>query len=266
MHNGHLEEAVRRLHATYGPVVRVAPNEVCCSEASAIPKVYPTHKPLAKSDFYPTYRPIGISKRPDTFTNTDEVDHTRHRKIVNPVYTMTSILKNESTIDNCLNWFVRRIGEYADSGRVMDLGHWVEMYTYDVVGVVFFGKTFDMLEKGYDHLNYIENVWNGLPLLGLAAVAPAYMRTLIMFGSLLIPAKFRAVSAVNRITAAALEQTDQRKKDSEEENLQRNDLLSQLFRVVRSRESEGKGDFTHKEVALEAWVGMSVFTNICYGF
>ena len=56
------------------PVVRVAPNEVSASEASAIPKVYPTQKPLAKSDFYPTYRPIGISPRPDTFTNTKALD------------------------------------------------------------------------------------------------------------------------------------------------------------------------------------------------
>lgn len=253
MHNGHLEDAVRQLHTKYGPVIRVAPNEVTAAEASSIPKIYPTQHPLPKSDFYPTYRPVGISKRPDTFTNTDEADHTRHRKIVNPVYTMTSVMKNESAIDDCLNWFIKRVGEYADSGKVMDLGHWIEMYTYDVVGVVFFGKPFGMLEKGYDHMNYIENVWNGLPLLGLAAAAPSYMRAFIMFGSFLIPAKFRAVMAVNRITAAALEQTEQRRKDTEEENLQRNDLMSQLFRIVRNKKDD---NFTHKEVALEAWVGM----------
>jgi hypothetical protein len=114
-----------------------------------------------------------------------------------------------------------------------------------------------MLEKGRDHLNYIENVWNGLPLLCLAACAPSYMRVLIMLGSLLIPAKFRAAMAVNRITAEALRQTAKRKSNSEKQDL-RNDLLSQLFRVASDREADHKYDFTQKEVALEAWVAMSV--------
>ena len=113
-----------------------------------------------------------------------------------------------------------------------------------------------MLEKGYDHMDYIANVWNGLPLLGLAACAPSYLRTFIMFGSLLIPSKLKAVSAVNRITVEALKQTAQRKRDTEQENSVRNDLLSQLFRIVRNREAEQKYDFTDREVALEAWAGM----------
>lgn len=128
MHRGHFEEAVRLLHSKYGSVVRVAPNEVSASEASAIPKIYPLQRPLSKSDFYPMFRPIGISDRPDTFTNIDEEDHSRRRKIVNPVYMMSSVLKNEGAIDESLNWFIRRIGEFADNGQVMDLGHWIEMY------------------------------------------------------------------------------------------------------------------------------------------
>lgn len=115
-----------------------------------------------------------------------------------------------------------------------------------------------MLEEGHDHLNYIDNVWNGLPLLCLAACAPSYMRAIIMLGSLLIPAKFRAVSAVNRITAEALRQTAQRKKDNEKHTESRNDLLSQLFRIASDRISDHKHDFTHRDVALEAWVAMLV--------
>jgi hypothetical protein len=127
MHRGHIEEAIRQLHSKYGPVVRVAPNEVSASEASAIPKIYSTQHPLTKSDFYPMFRPIGISKRPDMFTNTDEKDHFRHRKIVNPVYRMSSVLKNESAIDESLSMFIKRIGEFADRREVLDLGYWIEM-------------------------------------------------------------------------------------------------------------------------------------------
>jgi hypothetical protein len=128
MYTGKIEVAERNAHTRYGPVVRVAPNEVSASEPSAIPKVYPTQKPLTKTDFYPTYRPIGISDRPDTFTVTDELEHASHRRIVNPVYSMTSILKNEDAMDENLTWLVKRLGEFADSQKVMDLGHWLEMY------------------------------------------------------------------------------------------------------------------------------------------
>ncbi|KAI9694926.1 MAG: hypothetical protein M1822_000543 [Bathelium mastoideum] len=254
MSTGKLEVAERDLHAKYGTVVRVAPNEVSASEASAIPKIYRTQQPLPKTDFYPTYRPVGISKRPDLFTVTDEAEHASHRRIVNPVYTMTSILKNENAMDECLTLLVKRLGEYANRQEGMDLGHWLEMYAYDIVGVVFFGKSFGFVEKGVDHLNYIEAVWTSLPFLGVAAVAPTYIRSFIMAAAALNPRTLKAARAVGGITKAALEQTARRRKDSEEENFQRNDLLSQLFRIERERGE--KLDFTHREIALESWVGI----------
>jgi hypothetical protein len=103
-------------------------------------------------------------------------------------------------------------------------------------------------------LNYVEAVWKALPLLGFAAVSPSYMRTFIMLASLLSPSTFQAVKHVGGITNAALEHTAQRRKDNEEQNLQRNDLLSQLFRIERERGD--KADFTHKEIALESWTGV----------
>ncbi|KAI9708220.1 MAG: hypothetical protein M1820_004174 [Bogoriella megaspora] len=259
MYAGDIEVAERELHAKYGPVVRVAHNEVSASEASAIPKIYPTQRPLTKTDFYPTYRPIGISNKADTFTETDEVAHAKHRKIVNPVYSMTSILKNESAMDGRLTWLVKRLGEFADRKEVVDLGHWLEMqlslrYAYEIVGVVFFGEPFGFLDRGFDHLNYVEAVWKGLPLLGFAAVSPTYMRNLIMFAAILNPSTFRAVKHISGITDAALKNTARRREDSEKENLQRNDLLSQLFRVERERGEQI--DFTHKEIALESWAGV----------
>lgn len=103
-------------------------------------------------------------------------------------------------------------------------------------------------------MDYVEAVWKSLPLLGFAAVSPAYMRPFIMGAAVLNPSTLKAVKAVGGITNAALENTARRRKDSAEENLQRNDLLSQLFRIERERGE--KIDFTHKEIALESWVGM----------
>jgi hypothetical protein len=103
-------------------------------------------------------------------------------------------------------------------------------------------------------LSYVDAVWKALPLLSFAAVSPSYMRPFIMGAAVLNPSTLQAVKHVGGITTAALHHTAQRRKDNEEENLQRNDLLSQLFRIERERGE--KADFTHKEIALESWAGM----------
>jgi cytochrome P450 len=251
---GDLELAERELHARYGPVVRIAPNEVSSADPAHIPVLYRTNNPLSKSDYYPTMRPIGISDQADLFTDTDEVHHAQYRKIVSPAYQMSSVLKNEVAIDDCTNLFIRRIGEFADQKKPLDLGHYLEMYGYDVIGRVLYGQMFGFLETGKDVGNYIESVAGALPLLTFAAVGPSYARTPIMIMGMLVPGVLKALGAVNNITAQAKEQTKLRMEDSNEDNAKRHDILSQLFRIIRERGSSI--NFTHKEVTLESWVGI----------
>lgn len=115
---------------------------------------------------------------------------------------------------------------------------------------------FGFMETGSDVGNWMQSVEKALPLLTFAAVGPSYMRNLIMVAGLIIPGTLKAVNAVNAITEDARVQTKLRMQDSNEDNVKRNDILSQLFRIIRER-----GDdigFTHKEVTLESWVGMFV--------
>ena len=109
---GDMEKVQRRLHDQYGPLVRIAPNEVSTAEPSAIPKIYRNQKPLTKTDFYPIWGGSTISKQPDQFTCIDERVHSNYRRIVNPVYTLGNVLKTEEHIDKCVRVFVQRLGEY----------------------------------------------------------------------------------------------------------------------------------------------------------
>lgn len=40
------------LHRKHGRLVRIAPNELACSDAAAVKDLYRNQKPLEKSDFY----------------------------------------------------------------------------------------------------------------------------------------------------------------------------------------------------------------------
>lgn len=116
----------RALHQKYGPLVRIGPNEIACADPEAIRKIYPMSKPLNKSYFYANWHITGFSKYPDLFSNTNERMHNERRRIVNGVYSMTTILTLEQYIDNCSALFVKRMGEFADSGAVVDLGTWLQ--------------------------------------------------------------------------------------------------------------------------------------------
>lgn len=107
--------------------MRTAPDEVHVSDPKAIPIIYPTQQPLEKTDWYLTYRPVTLGPGPDLFTDDNEKHHAAHRRIVGPVYTLSSMLKNERALDDLVNLFVDRLAGFADSQDAFDFGLWLEM-------------------------------------------------------------------------------------------------------------------------------------------
>lgn len=128
---GDMEHTQRRLHAQYGPLIRIAPNEVACASPDAIRKIYRTGKDaLDKTDFYPVWSNPSFSKYPDHFTGVKDRVHAERRRIVNHVYSLSSVLQSERYIDRCSQLFLQRMGEYADGKRSFDLGTWVQWYDF----------------------------------------------------------------------------------------------------------------------------------------
>lgn len=258
MAKGDIETVERQLHAKYGPLVRMGPNEVSCNDTAAIPLIYRERNPLPKTSWYATFRPQGVSDQADLFTETDEEKHTRYRKIVGPAYHMSVVLKNESAIDECTNLFIKRLHEFAARKQPFDFGHWLEMFAYDVIGRVQYGQMLGFLKTGTDVGRWMESVNNALPLLHVAATAPKYMLAPIMISAMLIPGMAKNFGAVGEITAQAKQVTEERMKGEEKEggtkNVQGPDVMSQLFAIMRARGSEV--GFTHREITLESWAGI----------
>jgi hypothetical protein len=68
---------------------------------------------------------------------------------------MANLLKTEALIDDIINAFISKLdnefvlGENAD--KPCDMGKWLMFFSWDVVGQLTFSKTFEFIEKGYDH-------------------------------------------------------------------------------------------------------------------
>lgn len=116
----------RDLHRRYGPLVRIAPDEVACSDPAAIRQLYPTSKPLTKAPWYESFHKRTFSKYPDHFAVRNERLHSERRRIVNHVYSMSHVLTFEHCIDACSALFVTRMGEFADAQAGVDLGVWLQ--------------------------------------------------------------------------------------------------------------------------------------------
>lgn len=161
VYHGRFEHENIKLHAQYGPVVRIAPNQYSISDISAIKTVYGAGSQFAKSAWYDGWRHPklwtlftdrdikrhGISK-PRPFTFYDIFAHYvegETRKRFTNLYAMSSLVHYEALVDYCADLFVHRLDEFADSRETFSLGHWFQCYAFDVIGNITFGERFGIL-------------------------------------------------------------------------------------------------------------------------
>ncbi|KAF2200696.1 cytochrome P450 [Delitschia confertaspora ATCC 74209] len=251
---GDMDIVQRRLHKKYGPLVRIAPNEVSSSDPADIPKIYRSQGPLIKTDFYTTWGSKSISTQPDQFTCIDEQEHTRYRKIVLPVYSLANVLKLEDYVANCTRMFIQRMHEFVDNDQEVDLGEWLLMYAYDVVGELFFGKMFGFMQNACDYGQLIATNNILVPLLCISGTGPAYYRPLIMGSAVVFPPVQRACRSVNEIIKATKILVTHKKKEMSQGIEDRVSFFQQLMKIVS--EKGEKLNFTENEVTLESWVFM----------
>lgn len=128
MHVGDLERVLKDAHDRYGPLVRIAPDEVSSGNPAEIPLIYRMQRPLEKTVWYLPWRAFpAFHERPDMFTTLLGKDHAAYKKIIAGTLTMGSILRNEDHMDDCVRLFINRMGEFADREEPFDFGLWLEM-------------------------------------------------------------------------------------------------------------------------------------------
>ncbi|KIX04389.1 uncharacterized protein Z518_05257 [Rhinocladiella mackenziei CBS 650.93] len=252
---GDMEHTQRRLHAQFGPLVRIAPNEIACASPDAIKSIYRTQGALDKTDFYTVWNSENFSKHRDAFTVTSDKAHGERRRIVNHCYTLSNVLKSEEYIDLCSQLFLQRLGDCAKSATPMDLGKWVQMYAFDVIGELYFGRMFGFMEHCHDHESWIHSLDLLMPFLCMTAVAPTYIRPLILGSALVVPGSLKALKAVENIGKASRNCVAKRfEETSKNEGPRRTDILDQLFAI--QQEKGDKVDFKLGDIEQEAYVGL----------
>jgi hypothetical protein len=80
------------------------------------------------------------------------------KKPIANAFSLTTLLTNEPAVDSCSMLLFDKLMPYANENKPVDLGEWIQFYTFDVVGELTFAKKLGFLETGGDVDGMIETI------------------------------------------------------------------------------------------------------------
>ena len=137
------------LHRKYGPVVRIAPDEVSVSSPEAARTLLSAGKRFFKTRFYGVFPP---PENPDIFTETREDVHATKKRVANVPYSMAAMQQLSPFINDTVELLMGRLQQHVEGTpkAVFDLGAYLHYFAFDVLGEVAFSRGFGFLREGRD--------------------------------------------------------------------------------------------------------------------
>lgn len=141
------------MHQKYGPVVRLAPDELTYTSATAFKEIYnnrsghkgmPPQSSLGKNDM----KMFGATSFIWSESNSE---HSKRRKILAKSFSETSLAAQEPIMIGYADLIVKKLRECAARGEVVDMWAWFNYLTFDIIGDLTFGEPFDCVKDGQFH-------------------------------------------------------------------------------------------------------------------
>ncbi|CAG8950112.1 hypothetical protein HYFRA_00008347 [Hymenoscyphus fraxineus] len=147
---GWMVQDSKRLHEKYGPVVRVAPDEVSLAYAEAWGDVFQATngKPPFEKDRLWWQPPKGGTD--DIVTAPNTAMHSRMRKVLHHSFTPRALVAQEPILQQYVQLLVQKLREQIPTGEdstVLDIVPWLNYVTFDIIGDLSYGESFNCLES-----------------------------------------------------------------------------------------------------------------------
>ncbi|KAK7982099.1 hypothetical protein PG988_004337 [Apiospora saccharicola] len=143
---GRITWRIRELHDQYGPVVRIAPDELSYTSSAAWKKIYGQRSPeFPKALDGRGIAPTSIDGRPSLMTETQE-NHLRLRKAINPAFSERALREQEHYLQAHSTKLVKVLSEKSKQGPV-DMTTWYNLVAFDIVSDLAFGEPAGFLDN-----------------------------------------------------------------------------------------------------------------------
>lgn len=141
---GNEASTIHRLHAQYGPCVRVAPNEVDIGDADAIHPIYVARGGFLKA---PCYANFDIDGHKSIFSTTSPEYRAPRAKAVVPMFSTKSLRENQDAISGCVDRMVKRLGEETRTKRPVNVLNLTRALAVDAVSTHLFQENYNGVDE-----------------------------------------------------------------------------------------------------------------------
>ncbi|KAK0659474.1 putative cytochrome P450 [Cercophora samala] len=191
--NGTIVHDFEKLHQKYGSIVRVAPSELSFTTPDAWTDILqPGHTPPLPKDgrwSIPGIKAQGIVNIVDLNL------HGRVRKLIAPAFTTSALRSQEPILQRYITLLMDRLRDIVTTekngtdGAEIDVVPWFNFVTFDMLGDLAFGESFDCLQTSQYH-SWIALLTN-TPKAGAFAAAALFYPLLASTLKYLIPAPLK---------------------------------------------------------------------------
>ncbi|KAG2414788.1 hypothetical protein HFD88_005976 [Aspergillus terreus] len=133
------------LHQRYGSVVRLGPDYLSVADPKVFREIYKEaggkFRKSAVHDTITGTRPF------DLLAQRDEKIHSAQRRLVASAYTMDSMVHLEPLVDSLIVSTMEKLSTLPGD---IDLGVWIQLFAFDVIGAISFSWPFGFIEAGDD--------------------------------------------------------------------------------------------------------------------
>ena len=144
------------LHQQYGPIVRYGPNNLSFNSNVALQTIYGFKSNVQKANFYSAFP--ATKGAWSTHSAIDKGLHARKRRVLSQAFSDSAMRGLQPHILNVIRTFCDAIGDVStpfQSGEKnssawsspKDMALWANYMSYDVLGDICYGQSFDTLER-----------------------------------------------------------------------------------------------------------------------
>ncbi|KAM0788727.1 hypothetical protein ACM66B_002819 [Microbotryomycetes sp. NB124-2] len=165
---------IHELGKRYGPVIRIAPNEVAINDLQAVKQIHKVGSGFLKPSWYSLS--TGEDGNPGMFAMIDSKAHAARRKMFSQQFSKNGILEWEGLLHEKFADATEGMRKSAVNGKV-DLMVWWAYLATDLIGEMCFGENFETLQRGQPS-QYNKDMQQTSFIAGLRAEFPTIVRFL----------------------------------------------------------------------------------------
>ncbi|TKA80048.1 hypothetical protein B0A55_01750 [Friedmanniomyces simplex] len=152
LQRGYLHRDLLDLHNQYGPVVRIAPDELSFIDPQAWKDIYTTRSGHATIERGAVWFRKTTPDEPNSIMGYDEDHHARFRRAFMGAFSDKAVKDQSPLIEKYVDLMMQKFKEKVNTGSSdVDIVSWLNFVTFDISGDLSFGQSFDSTSHGRPH-------------------------------------------------------------------------------------------------------------------